>query len=300
MPPIHIIDLQFQGQQKSIAAFLIELPSGPVLVETGPHSCLPELRAGIEQHGFQMEQIKHVFLSHIHLDHAGAAWAFSRHGAKIYVHPAGHRHLLDPSRLMISAKRIYQDKMDELWGDMQAIPKDQLIAIEHEQEVVIDGTAFKAWHTPGHAIHHIAWQMDKQLFAGDVAGVSIEAGVIVPPCPPPDINIEDWENSINLIRTLDIDQIYLTHFGPVGHISSHLDQLSTVLNDWANWMKPYWEQQIDAKEIMPKFTAYVREGLIESGVSEKGLLQYEAANPSWMSVAGLLRYWSKKATKTTL
>lgn len=296
-PMIHTIDLKFQNHKLSIAAFLIPMPSGLVLVETGPHSCFSTLKANIENLGYKLEDVNHVFLSHIHLDHAGAAWAFARHGAQVYVHPFGYKHLQDPSRLMSSAKKIYQDKMDELWGEMHSIPEDQLKSVNHEEEIIIDGVAFKAWHTPGHAVHHIAWQMGKTLFAGDVAGVSIEAGVVVPPCPPPDINIEDWLASIQLIRTLDIEDIHLTHFGKVTDIQDHLDRLEKVLHEWANWIKPYYDQKAEIKDIIPLFTEFANKGLIEAGISKEGLLQYEAANPSWMSVAGLMRYWRKKESK---
>lgn len=291
---IHTIDLKFQGLSENIAAFLIETSEGPVLVETGPHSTLPNLKEGIKQAGFKIEDIKHVFLSHIHLDHAGAAWWFAQKGAKIYVHPRGLRHLGAPERLMESARRIYKDRMDELWGEMHPIAEAQLVSVEHEAIFQIGDQVFKAWHTPGHASHHIAWQKDKDLFTGDVAGVSIRGGLVIPPCPPPDINIEDWHNSTQLIRNLSVDSLYLTHFGYVSYSESHFDQLDKRLSDWANWIKPYFKKGSSHQEITPLFQAMVLKELEKSGMDKKGQAQYEAANPSWMSVAGLLRYWKKK------
>jgi len=293
---IHTIDLKFGGTSNAIAAFLIETGNGIALVETGPHSTLGNLQKGIESHGYKLSDVKHVFLTHIHLDHAGAAWYFAKeNNAQVYVHPRGYKHLLDPSRLMNSAKQIYQDQMDKLWGQMNPIPAENLKSIEHEEKIAIDNLVFKAWHTPGHAVHHIAWQIGDQLLAGDVAGVKINGGLIVPPCPPPDINIEDWQSSIALLKTLDLSSIYLTHFGEINDIHPHLDALESQLLNWANWIKPRWEAGENPKEVTPKFMAYVANQLKEYGIEGEGLKQYESANPSWMSVAGLMRYWQKRS-----
>lgn len=290
---LHTIDLQFQGIENAIAAFLIETSEGPILVETGPHSTFPHLKKGIENAGYSLSDIKHVFLSHIHFDHAGAAWAFAQLGADIYLHPVGAPHMAQPERLWNSAKRIYQDQMEILWGKMESIDPDRLKTVDHGEHIVIGDTTLTAWHTPGHAIHHIAWQMGKTLFAGDVAGCRINNGMVVPPCPPPDINIEEWTDSIELIKKLDIDSIYLTHYGEITSIDEHLNQLDFCLNDWAQWMKPHAINNADSREITPIFQAYVANQLKEYGISENGIKQYEAANPSWMSVAGLMRYWKK-------
>jgi len=291
---IHTIDLNFQGLSDNIAAFLVETSTGPVLIETGPHSTLPNLIAGIKKAGYQPEDIQHIFLSHIHLDHAGAAWWFAQKGAKIHVHPKGRKHLGSPERLMESAKRIYQDKMAELWGEMHPIDSQLLIAPDHEEIIQIGDQSFQAWYTPGHAVHHIAWQNAENLFTGDVAGVSIRGGLVIPPCPPPDIHIEDWHKSTQLIRTLNIKTMYLTHFGPIPYTDTHFDQLDARLIDWANWIKPYYDEGRLGSEITPLFQAMVLEELKEAGLDKKGQEQYEAANPSWMGVAGLLRYWKKK------
>ncbi len=292
---IHIIDLNFKDNTDSIAAFLIPSDEGLILVETGPHSTYPVLKRGIEELGYQVADVKHVLLSHIHLDHAGAAWVFAAQGAKVYVHPVGYPHLLDPSRLMKSAKRIYQDQMDSLWGEMHPIPQELLQTVEDQEVIKIGALEFKAWHTPGHAIHHIAWQLEDQLFAGDVAGVSIQKGFVVPPCPPPDINIEQWMDSIALIREMNPAKIYLTHFGLVEDNEIHLKGLEEQLVNWSEWIKPHWEAKAAVEEVIPKFQAYVAGQLAAVGIDEAGIQKYEAANPSWMSVSGLMRYWRKKA-----
>lgn len=291
---LNIIDLNFLDNANAIAAFLLETDLGPILIETGPHSTLPALEKGIQAQGYQLKDIQHVFLTHIHFDHAGAAWYFARQGAQIYLHPFGKKHLGNPEKLYGSAKRIYGDMMEKLWGEMHPIPDAQLHTVEHGNGIMLGDTVFRAWHTPGHAVHHIAWQVGTALFAGDVAGVKIGDGPVIPPCPPPDINIEDWQASIALIKTLDLNKVFLTHYGAVSDIENHLNDLDKTLVRWSNWMKPHFEQGTDPKEITPLFQKMVQEELVKSGVAKNDLPSYEAANPSWMSVAGLLRYWKKK------
>jgi glyoxylase-like metal-dependent hydrolase (beta-lactamase superfamily II) len=184
--------------------------------------------------------------------------------------------------------------METLWGKMEAIEESKLRTVEQGETIQIGDKTFTAHHTPGHAVHHIAWQVDDVLFTGDVAGVKIGNGMVVPPCPPPDINIEDWISSISLIRNLDISAMYLTHFNKITNISEHLDALEFILTDWSNWIKPYYENETAQSEIVPKFMAYTKQQLLDFGLSEDDVEQYEAANPSWMSVAGLMRYWKKK------
>ncbi|MFK7953306.1 MAG: MBL fold metallo-hydrolase [Ekhidna sp.] len=291
-----VIDLHFQNNDHTIAAFLIETREGPVLIESGPYSTFESLKGGLAEHGYKIEDIKHVFLSHIHFDHAGAAWAFAKHGAKVYLHPFGYNHMHDPSKLVASATMIYGDQMDSLWGKMEGIPEKNLKTMEHEETVEIGDETFRALHTPGHAKHHIAWQWKDIIFTGDVAGCKIEGGPVVPPCPPPDINLEDWVHSIDLILSKNPNKLVLTHFGEEQNPSIHMKELKEILNDWSQWMKAKWESGLSNEEITPLFMEYTSNQLKERGVSETGVKQYEAANPSWMSVAGLVRYWKKKIT----
>ncbi len=300
---IHTLDLHFKHLDHTIAAFALEGPGGLILVETGPYSTFPDLEKAIHDKGWQLTDFQHVFLSHIHFDHAGAAWALARHGARVYVHPKGLPHLASPEKLYNSARMIYGDDMDTLWGAMEPIPEPQLYAPTHGETIRMAGLKCTAWHTPGHAVHHIAWEIapessdspaDNVLFTGDVAGVKIDRHPVMPPCPPPDIQVEDWISSLKLIRALPVETLYLTHFGKISDKTAHLDALERRLLAWANWMKPYADQQIPATEIVPAFEAYVRQELIDAGVDEFGQAQYESANPAFMSVAGLLRYWKKK------
>ncbi|MEZ5044668.1 MAG: MBL fold metallo-hydrolase [Saprospiraceae bacterium] len=292
---IHLIDLHFQGQTAAIAAFLVETTAGPVLVETGPHSTFSHLEKGIHRLGYKIEDIKHVFLSHIHLDHGGAAWLFAEKGAKIYVHPRGYPHLHDPSKLLQSAKMIYQDQMDALWGTLRPIAQENLQVAEHGQTFPVGNCSFTAWHTPGHAVHHIAWQLGQDLFAGDVAGVKIGNGPVVPPCPPPDINVEDWQNSLQLIRTLNIERLWLTHSQSIEMVGEHLDELETRLLDWANWIRPkVLEEKLGNEELIKVFTQFVIESFERLSLAKAVSTRYEVANPAGMSALGLKRHWLKK------
>jgi len=293
---IKTLDLNFLGIERAIAAFIVDTSEGPILIESGPYSTFPVLVEQIKSSGYQPADIRHVFLTHIHFDHAGAAWALAREGAQVYVHPFGARHLAHPEKLVNSARRIYKEDMDRLWGDMQPIPEGRLRSVEHQEVIKVGDTEVKAWHTPGHAVHHISWQIGDQLFTGDVAGVRVhpEDQVVEPPCPPPDINVEDWLDSIKTIRALKPKAMYLTHFGKTEDIDWHLQELERRLIEWSNWIKEKMEEGKEAEETVPEFKAFVAKQLRDMGISETAIKQYEAANPSYMSVSGLMRYWKKK------
>lgn len=156
---IHTIDLQFMGVDRSIAAYAVEGSGGVVLIETGPYSTWEALQKGLIEHGFHIDQIQSVFLSHIHFDHAGAAWALAERGATIYVHPAGLPHLAAPEKLYNSARQIYGDQMELLWGKMEPIAEERLYAPQHGETIETCGLRLTAWYTPGHAVHHIAWEV---------------------------------------------------------------------------------------------------------------------------------------------
>lgn len=295
MEKIKIIDLHFQKSKDAIASFLIETSDGPILIETGPASTYDQLSRGVSKCGHSIDEIKHVLLTHIHFDHAGAAWKLAEAGAKIYVHPFGVPHLASPEKLWNSASQIYGDDMDRLWGKMKPIPANQLVSVEDKQELEFGTTKIKSLHTPGHAVHHIAWKMGAIIFTGDVAGVKIAGGPVMPPCPPPDINLEEWKKSLAIIKSEKPKELYLTHFGIIDVVDYHLDSLSYMLDDWAEWIKPYFEKNVDQSEVVPLFMEYSKSQFLREGCSKEQIQTYEYANPSWMSVAGLYRYWKLKS-----
>jgi glyoxylase-like metal-dependent hydrolase (beta-lactamase superfamily II) len=297
---IHVLDHNFQNVPNSIASFLIETnKKNAILVETGSHSSFETLKKEIERVGYDWKNIKHVFLTHIHLDHAGSAWAFAQNGATIYVHNAGAKHLIHPEKLMASAKQIYQEKMEMLWGEMYPIPENQVYSVNDNEIFEIDNITIKALHTLGHASHHIAWQMDNIVFTGDVAGIKIgnENAPIVAPLPPPDIDVEAWLHSIEILKNCGADTFYLTHFGKHQNIQKHLDELKNNILEYTNWIK---EQSLLGKnqaEITQDFEIYIKKGFEKYNFTPLQLSQYLVANPPDMSVTGVLRYWKKRSNQ---
>jgi glyoxylase-like metal-dependent hydrolase (beta-lactamase superfamily II) len=187
---IHVLDTEHLGRPVIIAAIALETREGIALFDTGPESTFELISAAMRQAGFSPNDVRQVFLSHIHLDHAGAAWHFAEVGATIHVHPRGAKHLLDPSRLMESATRIFGDEMDRLWGKMRPIPEDKLRVTEDNGVIRVGQFEVRTMATPGHASHHNAYHWDDNLFGGDVAGVRLDGGPPVPPFVPPELQIE--------------------------------------------------------------------------------------------------------------
>ncbi len=290
-PVPQILDLQFQGESRIIAAFLLVADDGLILVETGPHACFPALVEGLRRYGAAPTDIRHVLLTHIHLDHAGAAWALARLGAKIYVHPSGLPHLLRPERLMQSATRIYGKDMDRLWGAMEPVPAESLLPVAHGQQLDLGRVNAQAWHTPGHAPHHIAWQIGNSLFCGDVAGVRIDNGPVLPPCPPPSVDLEAWQDSISLLRKREADYLFLTHFGRFEASAAHWDELEANLERWAQWIQGMRRQGMHPRDMVPLFEQSVQQQIEGTDVDREISRRYALANPAWMSVYGLDRYW---------
>ena len=290
---VRVLDLHF-GEPGTIAAFLLQSGDGPVLIETGPDSTYPTLVNQLSAAGVSPEQVRHVLLTHIHLDHAGAAWRLAGLGATVHVHPAGASHLADPAKLLTSARRIYGERMETLWGRLEAIPSARLRVVADGEVLRIGGLHLEALHTPGHATHHIAYLTDGMVFTGDVAGVRMAGGPVVPPCPPPDIDLEAWRASIARLRALDADILYLTHFGPVADVGGHLHDLEWSLRSYASWVREKLHRGVDEAALVPLLEAYTEGFLSAQGCEEAALERYALANPAFMSVAGLGRYWRKR------
>lgn len=291
---IQVIDLNFLNTKESIGSFLIPTQKGPVLIESGPETTFEALSAGIEKAGYKVEDIHAVLLTHIHFDHAGAAWKFAKNGAKIFVHEIGLPHLANPEKLWNSAAQIYGDDMDRLWGKMEPISQELLIAANDGDIIDFGDVQFKVIYTPGHAVHHNAYQLNDVIFTGDVAGCKIENGPVVPPCPPPDINLTLWKQSIQKLKDAKPSALYLTHFAKQENPIQLLTELESELDNWANFIKTYYDSNTPAEQIVPKFMQFTTNAFKEKGLSDEEIKIYEYANPSWMSVNGLLRYWKLK------
>ena len=290
-----VIDTHYLGVDQSIGCFLIETSEGALLVESGPNPTLKNLRGALRDRGLQAGAVRHVFLTHIHLDHAGSAWEFAKEGATVYVHPFGYPHLNDPAKLLESASRVYGPDMEKMWGHLEPIPEARLRAVEDKETITIGGVSLTAHYTPGHANHHICWQWGDALFAGDVAGIRIKGGPAVPPCPPPDISVERWLASFQTIRTLNPSALYLTHYGVVEDVDQHLTELEERLHRYAAWVKERLDEGEEKAEMLAPFVRYVEEEYKKVGVSREDLVRYHTATPPALAVSGLIRYWRKKA-----
>ena len=241
------IDLQFQGQPDAVAAYLLADGDDLLLIETGPGSTLGALEAGISAAGFSLEQLTGVVVTHIHLDHAGAAGAVLARAprARLYVHPRGAPHLIDPSKLVASATRIYGADMDRLWGAFEAVPADRVVVLGDGDAVRCGRRTLTALYTPGHAVHHVALHEGERgdVYVGDVAGVRVGAVPVVrPPTPPPDIDLPAWRTSLARIRALAPQRLLLTHFGAFADVAWHLDDCLSRLYAWTS----YVEGRLDA------------------------------------------------------
>ncbi len=292
-PTIRVLDLAF-GLPGTIASFLVSGGDGPVLIETGPESTFGALERGLHAAGVAPASVRHVLLTHIHLDHAGAAWRLAELGATVYVHPVGAPHLADPSKLLASARRIYGERMDSLWGRLAPVPPERLRIVEDGEVLRFGGLTIEALHTPGHANHHIAYRLDGTVFTGDVGGVRMTGGPAVPPCPPPDIDLEAWHRSISRLRAVSPRCLVLTHFGAFADVSSHLDQLEAGLEAFAGWIRERMGGGMDDTAMVAPFEEFTGSFLAARGAGEATLRLYALANPAFMSVAGLSRYWRNR------
>ena len=294
---IETLDLRFQDQQHIIAAYLLPYDDGVALVETGPGSTFPTLQARLAEQGLTPADVSAVFLTHIHLDHAGAAGHLARHGATIYAHHVGVPHLSSPDRLLASARRIYGDDMDALWGEMRPVPDDQLVALQDGDTVPLGNGELRALDTPGHASHHMSYVVGDVCFTGDVGGVRIpnESHVELP-LAPPEIDLAAWRESLARLRAAadrhDLTHLAPTHFGLYDDVSAHLQRLETAIetaDQWAARSLPGWDDGEEA--LQEAVTAWMRDQAVNHGVNDGAWERYELANPSWMAALGLRRYW---------
>jgi glyoxylase-like metal-dependent hydrolase (beta-lactamase superfamily II) len=292
---IHVLDTQHLGRPGIIAVTLLETETGPVLFDTGPESTFENVATELRQLGFDPGDVRHVFLSHIHFDHAGAAWRFAALGATIYVHPRGAPHLIDPAKLVASATRLYGGEMERLWGKFSAIAPERVRVLEADAAVRVAPFEVRAIETPGHASHHHIYHWDDTVFGGDVAGVRLGGGPPVPPLVPPELDIEAWRASIAKIRELNPARLYLPHFGLVtADIAGHLDALEARIVRWSLWFRDRLRAGDDEQAMRTAFARYVTSELRSAAAAESELADYEQADPSFMAVSAATRYWRKR------
>ena len=271
------IDLRHLGRERVIAAYLVD----GVIVDPGPSSCLPVL---LEALGAEVPRA--LLLTHIHLDHAGASGSLVRRWPEleVYVHERGAPHMIDPRRLIESAGRLYGGDMDRLWGEFVAVPEDRLRVLQGGEQL-LDGR-FTVAYTPGHASHHVSYLHDGTAFVGDVGGVRITAtSLTIPPTPPPDIDIEAWRASLELIRGWQPERLAATHFGITEDVEAQLAAVDERLGRWGDFAR---EHDADA------FMAMVRAEIEADAGAEVAAAYLQAAPPAQL-YTGLVRYWHKRA-----
>jgi glyoxylase-like metal-dependent hydrolase (beta-lactamase superfamily II) len=274
---MRLIDVRHLGRPRVIGCWVLD----DLLIDPGPTSCLDTLLEGLEG-----RVPRALLLTHIHLDHAGASGSLVERWPElqVYVHERGAPHLIDPSRLLQSARRLYGENMDSWWGEMVPVP-ERNVHVLSGGERILEG-AFEVAYTPGHASHHVSYRHEGTAFVGDVGGVRITTeSLTIPPTPPPDIDVEAWHESIDRVRAWGPERLAITHFDAYEDVDRQLDEVSARLDGWAERAR---EEERDT------FTEAV-EGEITDG-AEAGLLPTytQAASPDQL-YAGLERYWRKRA-----
>lgn len=291
---VHTIDLNFMGTPGAIAVYLVQHSQGVVLIESGPGSTIPSLQAGLRALGFTEADVTDVLLTHIHLDHGGAAGWLARQGARIHVHPAGAPHLLDPRKLLQSAARIYGDQMETLWGEFLPVPADHLFVTEDEEVVEIGGLCFRAINTPGHANHHYAYRFEDICFTGDIGGIRLaKTHHVRLPMPPPELQLEQWHQSLLRLQKEEFARIAPTHFGIFSDPAWHLGAVSKALQETIEWVESVMPGDPPFDVLNEKFLEWTRLRSLADGLELDQMELYELANPSWMSSQGIQRYWKK-------
>ena len=295
-PEVTTLDLNFQNCKNAIASYLIPHQEGIILIESGPGSTQEQLEQNLVEHGYTLKDISHVLLTHIHLDHAGAAGWLASHGAHIYVHERGAPHMLDPTRLIASAERIYQDQMDSLWGDILPVPENQLTSLYDGNEISIGSYVFRSLDTPGHANHHMAYLLDEICFSGDVGGVRINIPgprLLRLPMPPPEFHPPKWRESIARLKMEKISQIAPTHFGIYNDVAWQLDSILKELDVVEEWMHQVMPLDLSLSDIRAQFAEWIKIRSTDLGVSQANLDPFEKSNPPGIFADGIKRYWEK-------
>jgi glyoxylase-like metal-dependent hydrolase (beta-lactamase superfamily II) len=292
--PVTMLDLQFQGRRGAIASYLFRHSAGAVLIESGPGSTKRTLASALAEHGMTPRDVTHVLLTHIHLDHAGAAGWLASQGAQIFVHPLGVPHLLNPEKLLASATRIYGDRMGSLWGEFLPVPEGQLNAPADGEEIAVGSLRFVAFSMPGHAEHHMVYRFEETGFTGDVGGVRMQGfRYLRAPMPPPELHFGNWRESIARMRAQKFARIAPTHFGFFEDVDWHLGALERSLDEAESWLEAQMKSVPAIEQLRAAFDAWMERQALDAGMDGEALQAFLLANPTGMSADGLLRYWKK-------
>jgi glyoxylase-like metal-dependent hydrolase (beta-lactamase superfamily II) len=303
-PGLYLIDQQFLGVRGVIGSYLLSNDNDDdlALIETGPTPTLENVLAGVRSVGYDPVNIRTVIVTHIHLDHSGAAGQLIKHlpNAKVLVHPNGAEHLIDPSRLLKSAERIYGDDMDRLWGEVLPVPEDRVQVVQDRETIEAAGRQLTAISTPGHAGHHHAWfdAENGDLFTGDAAAVRLERVPYVrPPTVPPEFDLELWRKSVGTMRSLHPRKLHLTHFGSFDDPDWHFDDLLCRLHYWYGWVTAKLQQDADEATLTHELQEFGDRELIKITGSEALVQPYELATAYYMTIQGMARYYRRREKK---
>ena len=295
---ISFVDVNFLGTPGIIATAVLHGPGGVALIDPGPSSTLFTLRAELERAGIAIADVRTILLTHIHLDHAGATGTLVREnpGIIVYVHEKGAPHMASPEKLIASARRLWGDEMDRLWGEFLPVPAERMIALKGGERIAEGGRDLEVAYTPGHASHHVSYfSADSGIaFVGDTAGVLLhDDGFNMPPTPPPDIDLEAWNESLRKIGDWRADTLFITHFGPYTPVAPHLTALADHLSMTSGLVKASLARQGTDDDREAWFADEIRREL-RRRMSDSDAHAYEIAGRFDLSWRGLARYWRKK------
>jgi glyoxylase-like metal-dependent hydrolase (beta-lactamase superfamily II) len=295
---ISFVDLNFQGRPRAIASAVLQSTAGVAIVDPGPSTALPALHKGLESAGLKVGDLTTLVLTHIHLDHAGATGTLVAENPKlrVFVHENGAPHVVDPTRLLASATRLYGDAMDQLWGEVRPVPSSAVVALTGGERVEFGGRRWEVAYTPGHASHHVSYfNGDVGIaFVGDTAGVKVSpAGPVLPPTPPPDIDLEAWRDSLKRIEAWTAETLFLTHFGPSGPPGPHIADLKEQLESTGNLAKALLEREGDDQSRETWFVEEMRRR-IRQRIRGDEADTYDLTARFDLCWRGLARYWRKR------
>jgi glyoxylase-like metal-dependent hydrolase (beta-lactamase superfamily II) len=293
-----LLDLLWTGHPRSIASALLRSGSTNTLIDPGPSICIPTLRKQLASAGLTISDLHSIFLTHIHLDHAGATGSLLKENPnlQVFVHERGAPHMADPQNLLKSAHRLYADRMDALFGEFLPVPAANLHVLQGGETLPLGDDALHVIYTPGHASHHVTYfdPDSKIAFVGDTTGICIQGqSFILPATPPPDINLELWEESLQAIANLNPRQLFLTHFGFSDNVTGHLSAYRSCLRQWSASVANLLASGKPEEAAMQEFCHLVtEEAAAQLSPAEAEHYLYNGYLPlSWL---GLARYHRKK------
>ncbi len=293
-PNLHLIDVQYNGNPGLIGVYVLRHSGGALLIDCGPGITVPALCEGLAALDLTPRDVSDVLLTHIHLDHAGAAGWWARQGAQIHVHPIGAPHLSNPEKLLASARRIYGADPEPLWGALLPVPPAKLTMHADGDAIVIGGCRLTALATPGHTEHHLAYRFENVCFAGDVGGERLnESKHVRPPTPPPETHFGNWRASLAKLRQLDFAWIALTHFGLYDDPRWHLDTLARALDTIEAWTEREMARGVSPDEFRARFGALLLDLARADGLDDATAARYAQVLSTAMSADGVYRYWNK-------